>query len=139
MKKGPLLNAELSYEIALLGHTDTIVIADAGLPIPNHVTRIDLALTQNIPGFIQTLTIVLAEMVVEKVTLANELRHINPQLHEQVEALMMQIGLESGKEIEIEYCSHEHFKQEITQSGCIVRTGECSPFANIILHAGVNF
>ncbi|MEQ4517252.1 MAG: RbsD/FucU domain-containing protein, partial [Pantoea agglomerans] len=32
MKKGRLLNAELSHVIARLGHTDTLTIADAGLP-----------------------------------------------------------------------------------------------------------
>ncbi|SES92989.1 D-ribose pyranase [Thorsellia anophelis] len=139
MKKGPLLNAQLSHEIALLGHTDRIVIADAGLPIPQGVTRIDLALTQNVPGFIQTLSIILAEMVVERVTLANELRHMNPNLFEEVETLIIKTGIDTNQEIEIEYCSHDHFKHEVMQSGCVVRTGECSPFANIILHAGVTF
>ncbi|MGY3207795.1 D-ribose pyranose/furanose isomerase RbsD [Ewingella americana] len=30
MKKSPLLNAEISHVIARLGHTDQLVIADAG-------------------------------------------------------------------------------------------------------------
>jgi len=33
MKKGNLINQPLSSLIASLGHTDEIVIADAGLPI----------------------------------------------------------------------------------------------------------
>ncbi len=33
MKKAGLLNPDLSKTIASLGHTDTLCIADAGLPI----------------------------------------------------------------------------------------------------------
>ena len=42
-----------------LGHLDTLVIADEGLPIRAETLRIDLALTQDIPGAIQTLKVVL--------------------------------------------------------------------------------
>jgi D-ribose pyranase len=55
MKKGKVLNNEISHVISTLGHTDTIVIGDCGLPIPDHVKRIDLALTLGVPSFLQTL------------------------------------------------------------------------------------
>lgn len=45
MKKGTVLNSEISSVISRLGHTDTLVVCDAGLPIPNSTTRIDMALT----------------------------------------------------------------------------------------------
>ena len=51
MKKGTLLNSEISYLISRLGHTDAIVVGDAGLPIPDSTQRIDLALTHGVPGF----------------------------------------------------------------------------------------
>jgi hypothetical protein len=44
MKKTTLLQSDLSYMIATLGHLDTLVMADAGLPIPAETVRIDLAL-----------------------------------------------------------------------------------------------
>ena len=72
MKKTSLLNSELSYIIATLGHLDTLVIADAGLPIPAETVRIDLALTEGVPGAIQTLKVVLEELQVERVILAEE-------------------------------------------------------------------
>ncbi|MEG0552127.1 MAG: RbsD/FucU domain-containing protein, partial [Carnobacterium sp.] len=49
MKKNGTLNSELDKLLADLGHTDQIVIADAGLPIPAGVKKIDLALTLNDP------------------------------------------------------------------------------------------
>ncbi|MCP4350185.1 MAG: hypothetical protein GY795_32310 [Desulfobacterales bacterium] len=39
----------LPVTISLLGHTDMLCIADAGLPIPGNANRIDLALIQGIP------------------------------------------------------------------------------------------
>ena len=51
MKKTPLINSEISAVIAQLGHMDTIVIGDMGLPIPDHVLRIDLAVRMGLPSF----------------------------------------------------------------------------------------
>ncbi len=34
MKKGALLNSEISHVVSRLGHTDSLVICDAGLPVP---------------------------------------------------------------------------------------------------------
>jgi D-ribose pyranose/furanose isomerase RbsD len=79
MKKTTLLQSDLSYIIATLGHMDTLVIADAGLPIPSGTLRIDLALTQGVPGAVQTLKVVLDEMKVEKVILAEEVKDKNPK------------------------------------------------------------
>ncbi len=45
MKRGELLNSYLSGLIADLGHKDKIVIADAGLPVPEGVEKIDLAVS----------------------------------------------------------------------------------------------
>ena len=73
MKKIGILNSEISRVISELGHMDTIVIADAGLPIPPHVKRIDLALKQGVPSFIETVEIVLQEMCVENAYVAKEM------------------------------------------------------------------
>lgn len=50
--------------ISRLGHTDTLVVCDAGLPIPKSTTRIDMALTQGVPSFMQVLGVVTNEMQV---------------------------------------------------------------------------
>ena len=73
MKKIGILNQPLSAAIAGLGHTDTLVIADAGLPIPPETQRIDLALTRGIPSFLDALRAVLTEMQVEQATVAEDI------------------------------------------------------------------
>ena len=139
MKKAALLNAELSYVIAKLGHTDQLVIADAGLPVPATTQRIDLALTHGIPGFMPVLDVVTQEMQVERVLLAEELKTHNPAIHQQLCEHLAHLEARQGNTIEVTYLPHAAFKTQSAQSRAIVRTGECSPYANIILCAGVTF
>lgn len=139
MKKSTLINSELSYLVATLGHTDEITICDAGLPIPEQVQRIDLALTHGVPSFLETVRVVLSESQVEGVIIAEEFASVSPAHHE---ALIEQLRAESelcGKEISITYVSHEEFKARTEQSRAVVRTGECTPYANVIFQAGVVF
>lgn len=130
MKKGPVLNIALSQLIASLGHGDIVVIGDAGLPVPPGVPVIDLALTHGVPRFMQTLTTVLAEMQVERHVLADELAGKNMAIAAAVRALDLP-GRSS--------VPHDEFKRLTAKARAIVRTGECTPYANIILVAGVVF
>lgn len=139
MKKGTVLNADISSVISRLGHTDTLVIADAGLPIPRNTPRIDLALTHGVPGFMQVVEVVTQEMQVEAAILASEIKQHNPQLHETLLKHIEQLQQHQGNTISIRYISHEQFKQHTADSHAVTRSGECSPYANIILCAGVTF
>lgn len=139
MKKHTLLNSELSYLTATLGHTDEITICDAGLPIPEQVQRIDLALTHGVPSFLETVRVILSESQIEGVIIAEEFRTVSPTHHE---ALIKELDAESaatGKAISIRYVSHEDFKARTQQSRAVVRTGEFTPYANVIFQAGVVF
>lgn len=139
MKKSPLLNAEISHVIARLGHTDQLVIADAGLPVPASSQRIDLALTAGVPTFLQVLKVVTHEMQVERAILAGEIVEKNPQLHEALLAQLKELEQHQGNTITLDYISHDAFKAQTAKSRAVVRSGECSPYANVILCAGVTF
>jgi D-ribose pyranase len=131
MKKTALLQSDLSYIIASLGHLDTLVIADAGLPIPTRTVRIDLALTQGVPTAVQTLKVVLEEMKVEKAILAEEVKDRNPGFLEQVQQLLPGVPLE--------FVTHAELKARTGEARAVVRTGEFAPYANVILVSGVVF
>ncbi|MFB1081652.1 D-ribose pyranase [Jeotgalibacillus sp. JSM ZJ347] len=129
MRKSNFLNSEITKVLADLGHTDTVVIADCGLPIPDHVKRIDLSLTLGIPDIETVLKAVSNEMEVESVTIAEEADAQNQSFSHLVN--------EQFKSIE--KVSHEEFKQQTASAKAVIRTGEHTPYANIILHAGVIF
>lgn len=131
MKKQGILNSHISEVLSRLGHTDTIVIADCGLPIPDETIRIDIALKQGDPSFIETMEAILGDMVVEKVTLAEEIIERNSSIYEEALSLL--------ENATIEYMPHEQFKEQTKKAKAVIRTGETTPYANIILHAGVIF
>lgn len=139
MKKGVLLNSPISSVISRLGHTDKITIADAGLPIPSSVERIDLALTQGIPDFMSVLQTITHEMQIEAVMLAEEIKTINPSLFNEILSYLYLLEQEQKKSIQIMYVSHEAFKKQLTENKAVIRTGECTPYANIVLFSGVTF
>ncbi|MCY9163437.1 D-ribose pyranase [Bacillus atrophaeus] len=131
MKKHGILNSHLAKILADLGHTDKIVIADAGLPVPDGVLKIDLSLKPSVPGFKDVTELLAEEMVVEKVTAASEIKTANPQIANFIE--------NQFKKQPVDYLSHEEFKQLTKEAKAIIRTGEVTPYANCILQAGVIF
>ncbi len=139
MKKSALLNSELSYLTSTLGHTDEITICDAGLPIPEETLRIDLALTHGIPSFLDTVRVILSESQIEGVVMANEFAKVSPELHTALLQELKDEEARCGKQIDIAYISHEEFKVRTQDSRAVVRTGECTPYANVIFQAGVVF
>lgn len=131
MKKIGILNQPLSEVLAGMGHGDMLVIGDCGLPIPKTVQRIDLALTPGVPGFLQTLAVVQQELQVESVILANEMESVSPELYKTLTPMLGDTAIDK--------VSHEQFKELTKQAVAVVRTGECTPYANIILRSGVFF
>lgn len=131
MKRAGIMNSEIASVLAKLGHTDTIVIADCGLPIPDGVKRIDLAFELGKPGFMEILKAVSADMAVERVTLAEEIDSHNPRIQTDIKELL--------PDVEYDYVSHEQFKESTHRAKAVIRTGEATPYSNVILQAGVIF
>ncbi len=135
MKRTRLLNSELSYEISRIGHTASITLCDAGLPIPKGVKRIDLAIESGYPSFIRTLDAMLSEMMVEEIVIASEIDAKNPGVLQE----MLELFRVHQMEPIVTRVPHEEFKERTRSSEVIVRTGECTPYANVILKSGVVF
>ena len=131
MKKKGILNAQLAGYIAALGHKDMFLIGDAGMPIPKGVPIVDLILTANVPTFKQTLDAVLAETEVEGYILADEIKDNNPDLFDYIK--------KSLPDKECEFMPHVDFKKFSANVKFAIRTGEFTPYPNIILRAGVVF
>ena len=131
MKKTGILNKDISEVVASLGHKDTLVIADAGLPIPAETRRVDLALTEGIPSFLDTLRVVLTEMQVERAIVAEEMLEASPNVYQALKELLGDVSIET--------VTHLVFKEKTRSARAVVRTGEFTPYANVILVSGVIF
>ncbi|WP_067621492.1 D-ribose pyranase [Alicyclobacillus acidiphilus] len=130
MKRSGILHGKLSQVIAELGHGQTIVIADYGLPVPKGIPFIDLAVRKNVPSMTSVLETVLHELRVEKAVVATELEATNPGLHKEICSMLG---------INVEQVSHDDLKAMTETASVIVRTGEWTSYANIVLFAGVVF
>lgn len=135
MKKQGILNSDISRVLSYLGHTDTIAIGDCGLPIPEETERIDLSLTFGVPSFMDVLKAVSNDMAIEKIVLAEEIKEQNPDVLHQIEALFVE--KETG--FKIEFVPHTELKEQTKECKAVIRTGETTPYANIILQAACIF
>ncbi|MEN2767825.1 D-ribose pyranase [Ornithinibacillus xuwenensis] len=131
MKKSGILNRDIAAVLARLGHTDTVIIADCGLPIPDHIPCIDLSIRLGKPSFTSVLEALEEDMVIEKMILANEIKIKNSGLHTHL--------AKQYSKIPLDYVSHEELKECIVDAKVVIRTGEATPYANVILQAGVLF
>ena len=131
MKRHGILNSHITKVLTDLGHTDYIVIADAGLPIPDGVPRIDLALKPGTPSFKEVLDAVAEDMVIEKCMIASEIEMGNPQIEKYL--------INKFDDIDVERVTHEDFKKLTEKAKTVIRTGEITPYANCILQSGVFF
>ncbi|TJZ76327.1 D-ribose pyranase [Chitiniphilus eburneus] len=132
MKKTGHLNRDISRVLAGMGHTDCIVIADCGLPIPPGVECIDLSLKIGVPRFLQVLDTVLADLQVERAVFANECLDHNAEVAERASSL-------ARENVQVEFVPHEQFKALTRNAKAVIRTGEATPYANAVLYSGVIF
>lgn len=130
MKKNGILNSNIAKLVDDLGHTDQVCIGDLGLPVPSQVEKIDLALIPGKPNFQEVIDMYLENVVVEKVILAEEIKTVNP---EQLEQLLSKLD----KNVTVEFISHEELKKRNYQVKAVIRTGENTPYSNVILQSGV--
>ena len=131
MRSAGIVNAQLSRVLSELRHTDLLAISDSGLPVPAGGPEVvDLAVVYGVPSFESVFRAVLAEIVVEAATAAEEIAEANPACWS-----LLRDSLDAG----VELVSHEGFKAMTGSARAVVRTGEATPYANVLLRCGVPF
>ncbi|WP_285004749.1 D-ribose pyranase [Lactococcus garvieae] len=131
MKKTKVINSDISRVIAQMGHFDKLSIGDAGMPVPKGTEKIDLAVDKGIPSFMDVLNNVLEELEVQKVYLAEEIKENNPQILAQITDRL--------PDTPVEFIPHSDMKVELNNCHAFIRTGEMTPYANILLESNVVF
>jgi len=131
VKKIGILNQPISEVIAGMGHMDLLVVADAGLPIPAGVRRIDLAIRAGLPGFLDTVEAIAGELQVQRILLAEETALFSPHIEAALREMFPGVGVET--------MPHTTLKELCKSATAVVRTGEFTPYANVILESGVVF
>lgn len=134
MQKVGILNSNIAKVLADMGHTDRIVIGDCGLPAPAGTEKIDLALRLGEPKFIDVTAEVAKYMEVQKIYVAPETKEQNPA---QWDALHKVFPEDKVEWVILD--SHETLKAMEKNAKAVIRTGEITPFSNVVLESGVIF
>ena len=132
MKKCGHLNRDVSRVLARMGHTDSLVIADCGLPVPEGVECIDLSIALGDPAFLRVLDSVLADFKIERAVFATEAKEHNAAVAARASCLC-------DAQVQVDFVSHETLKNLARSARAVIRTGEATPYANVLLYSGVIF
>lgn len=147
MKTNGILHNDLARLVARLGHGDMLVITDRGFPFPRHEKTecIDVSVGRNLPKFVDVVKVVLEELEIEKVIIADETKDISPQVYKELKDVVF-LKKNKGNDIVEENIPHLEFKDLVLNGSLqgkevkgFVKTGEFTPYANIILISGVDF
>lgn len=131
MKRTGILNQQLSATLASLGHTDLLLVVDAGFPIPRGANRIDLAVTENLPDLRTVLDLIANEIIVEGVIRAEDVPTNNAPLDAWLADRF------AGAEFTTR--PHREVLGELAhEAKAIVRTGAFDPWGNVGLICGVD-
>ena len=127
MTETGILNREIAAEMAKMGHTDMMLIADAGLAIPNTTKVIVLSLAKDLPTALQVLDEVLKHFSVEKIIYSQATVDVSPTRE--------QAFLERFDDsVEKQVVPHAVLRDELTRKvKFAIRTGDFTANSNLIL------
>lgn len=126
-----IINPAINYYLSTLGHQDTIMVSDAAMELPADATRVDLAFVPGLPEITSVVEGLLAQCIVEKVYMAEEMREHSPQLFAAYERIF------GAKDIPAECVPHTRFCQLAGEVTATIRTGEFHyHYSSVILVSG---
>ncbi|MCU0786697.1 MAG: adenylyltransferase/cytidyltransferase family protein, partial [Verrucomicrobia bacterium] len=128
MLKTGILNPRLNSLLSRVRHTNTLVIADRGFPFWPMIETVDISLVDDVPTVLQVLEAIRGNFVVGKAWMAREFTRGNPA--------RTRAAFESAlKGVELKFEPHADFKKRVPHAVGLIRTGDTTQYANIILES----
>ncbi len=128
MIRSGILNPQLASLLRRVRHTNTLVIADRGFPSWPGLETIDLSLVDDVPTVLQVLGAIKAECVFGAAWMAQEFVSANSS---ETKANFA----EALAEIPLSHQPHIEFKKRVPSAIGLIRTGDTTPYANLILES----
>ena len=147
MKTTGILNSELIKTMARMGHGDMLVITDRGFPFPLHdlTKTVDLSVSRDLPRFLDVVRPIVEDFEIEEAIIADETRTVSPDVYDALCKIIAK-KKNKGKDIRIRHIPHDEFKDHVLHGAergepvaCFVKTGDFTPYANVILVSSVPF
>lgn len=123
-----ILNPEIASLLRRVRHTNTLVIADRGFPSWPGLETVDISLVDDVPTVLQVLDAVLANFQVGEAWMAEEfLEHNDAATREAFAKALGGAGLKHEP--------HVDFKRRVPGAVGLIRTGDTTQYANVILES----
>jgi D-ribose pyranase len=128
MIRSGVLNPAINSLISRVRHTNTLVIADRGFPFWPTIETVDISLVDDIPRVVEVLNAIRANFSVGRAFMAEEFRSFNSR-----KTRLNFEGALTG--VEVNYEPHIEFKKRVSSAIGLIRTGDTTQYANIILES----
>ena len=128
MLRTGILNPHLNALLSRIRHTNLLVIADRGFPYWPMIETVDISLIDGIPTVLQVLTAIRSNFVIGRAWMANEFTENN-------DATTRTRFVASLEGIAVEFLPHTAFKERVPSTIGLVRTGDTTQYANLILES----
>jgi D-ribose pyranase len=129
MQKTGILNPQLASLLARVRHTNTLVIADRGFPFWPMIETVDISLVDDVPTVLQLIAAVRATHNFTLAYMAREFQKNNS-------AAIRASFAKSLAGVPTKFEPHVDFKQRVPNAIGLIRTGDTTPYANVILVSG---
>ncbi|MDZ4716885.1 MAG: RbsD/FucU family protein [Roseiflexaceae bacterium] len=121
-----ILNPQINSLLSRVRHTNMLVITDRGFPFWPMIETINITLIDDIPTVLQVLNAIRPNFVIGEIILACEFReHNSPETVEQFAVAMHALN--------VTFMPHTDLKQRVPSAIGLIRTGDTTPYANMIL------
>jgi D-ribose pyranase len=128
MLKTGILNPQINSLLSRVRHTNTLVIADRGFPFWPMIETVDISLVDDVPAVLQVLHALRLNFQIGKAWMAQEfLKHNNTKTRSAF--------AEALRGIELAHEPHVEFKKRVPHAIGLIRTGDTTQYANIILES----
>jgi D-ribose pyranase len=128
MLKQGILNPGINSLLSRVRHTNTLVISDRGFPFWPQIETIDISLVDDLPRVLDVLNAIRANFNIGRAFMASEFRDANtPQTCGQFELAL--------KGVPLSFEPHIEFKKRVPQAIGLIRTGDTTQYANMILES----
>jgi len=129
MKEVGIINREIAAAISKQGHTDLLMVVDAGFAIPTGVEVIDISLGENKPMVVEVLAELKKFFSVEKMVMANQTKNVSP-------TLFANISKAFGEGVPVETLDQSAIREMSKSVKTVIRTGDFTAYGNVILVSG---
>jgi len=127
MLRTGILNPHLLDLISRIRHTNTLVISDRGFPFWPQIETVDISLIDDVPTVMQVFAALKENFDYGHVWVAEEFKSSNSE--EKLAELQAQVG------DSLQFESHVTLKQRVPGAIGLIRTGDTTQYANMVIES----